>query len=200
MHEKDSAHFDPAESLRIIRETIDLARRDLSDDGFHFLLWGALLSVAGACHYWLNDVAGVSWSPLIWIAPVALGVPAAFVYEYGRKKRKPAYNIVRRWYGMVWLGFFVTLGLLIFWSQRYGLSPTPMILAATGFAVFVSGQLLRFQPLVYGAALIWAGSLVCTWTTGAQDSLVFSLVIAVGYLIPGGLLRKQSRKSYVSGA
>lgn len=187
-------------SLRVIRETIDVARRDLSDDGFHFLLWGALLSVAGLCHYWLSDVARVWWSPLIWIAPVALGIPAAFAYEYGRKKRKSAYNIIRRWYGMVWLGFLVTLLALIFWSQWHGVSPTPLILAITGFAVFVSGQLLRFQPLGYGSALIWAGSLVCIWTTGAQDSLVFSAVIAIGYLIPGLLLRKQSRRGYVSGA
>lgn len=197
MHDNNSEPFDPAASLRVIRETIEVARRDLSNDGFHFLLWGALLNVTGVCHYWLSDVARVSWSPV----PLLLGVPAAFVYEYRRGKRQSAVNnVIRRWYSWIWFGFFVAMTILIVWSQQHDLSPTPLILAVAAFAVFVSGLILRFRPLGYGAGAIWVGSLACLWAEGAQDSLVFSASMVFGYLIPGIMLLQQARKSHVSGA
>lgn len=201
MHEKHSDSFDPAASLQIIRETIEVARRDLSNDGFHFLLWGVLLGATGVCHYWLSDVAGVSWSPFVWAAPLALGFPAAFIYEYRRHKRQPsANNIIRRWYSWTWFGFFATMTILIIWSQQHEFSPTPLILAVAAFAVFVSGLILRFRPLGYGAGAIWVGSLACLWVEGAQDSLVFSAAVILGYLIPGIMLRQQARDGHVSGA
>ena len=78
--------------------------------------------------------------------------------------------------------------------SRGGLSPVPFILILVGFATFMSGVLLRFRPLIFGAAVIWAGALWCLFLSPPQHLLLQAATAVLGYLIPGYLLNAQSRR------
>lgn len=195
--EQQEKTLNPQESLRIIRETIDLAKNSFHENGFHFLLWGCLVVLCCSAHYYLDVVAQYPRPDLAWMAMTVVGLPVALIYEWRRGKRQKVNNLVHSWYGLVWLGFGISMIVTIPFAVRNGLSPIPMVLVLSGFATFMSGVLLRFRPLVVGAAIIWAGGLACLWLTPAQHLLVQAIVTALGYLVPGYMLHSQSRRSHV---
>lgn len=190
--------LNPQESLRVIRETIDLAKHSFRENGFHFLLWGWLVVAASAANYYFAEIQPVPHPELAWMVMVAVGVPAALIYEWRRGKRERIENIVHNWYGLIWLGFAISMMLAIPLAVRGGLSPIPFILVLVGFATFMSAVLLRFTPLFIGAAVMWAGALWCMFLTPSQHLLVQAGAAILGYLIPGYLLNVQSRRSHVS--
>jgi hypothetical protein len=65
----------------------------------------------------------------------------------------------------------------------------------TGFAVFVSGNILKFQPLKWGALIFWLGSLCYPMIEqDAFQALFYALIVSIGYLIPGYMLSKKYKK------
>lgn len=188
----------PQESLRVIRETIDLAKHSFRENGFHFLLWGWLVVVASAANYYFAEIQPVPNPGLAWMVMVVVGVPVSLIREWRRGKREKTENIVHNWYGLIWLGFAISMMLTIPLAVRGGLSPIPFILVLIGFATFMSGVLLRFTPLLFGAAVMWAGALWCMFLAPSQHLLVQAGTAILGYLIPGYLLNAQSRSRHVS--
>jgi len=187
----------PQESLRVIRETIDLAKHSFRENGFHFLLWGWLVVIASTVHYYLAEIQHYARPEMAWMIMVVVGIPVAFIYEWRRGKREKTENLVRDWYGLVWLGFAISMIITIPLAVRGGLSPIPFILVLIGFATFISGMLLRFTPLFFGAAVMWAGALWCMFLTPTEHLLVQAGTAVLGYLIPGYLLNVQSRNRHV---
>lgn len=200
--EQTEKALSPQESLRVIRETIDVAKRTFRDNGFHFLLWGWLVVVASATHWYLL-VNHLHPNPEIaWAVMVVIGMPAAFVREWFRAKQTQTQtpNLFHRIYGMIWFGYGISMVLAIPLAASSGHSPVPFILVLTGFATFMSGIILRFKPLVFGAATIWAGALWCLFLTPDQHLLVQAASAIFGYLLPGYLLNHQMREGHVSRA
>ena len=187
----------PQESLRVIRETIDLAKHSFRDNGFHFLLWGWLVVTASVAHYYLAEIQHAPRPDMAWMIMVIVGVPVAFFYEWRRGKKEKTKNILHDWYGLIWLGFGISMMLTIPLALRGGLSPIPFILVLVGFATFMSGVLLRFTPLFIGAAVMWAGALWCMFLSPSQHLLVQAGASILGYLVPGYLLNAQSRSRHV---
>lgn len=196
--EHNESNLSPQESLRVIQQTIDLAKKGFREDGFHFLLWGWLVAIASLADWYLATVERMPDHQKAWMIMVVIGVPVAMIREWRMSKRVKTQNIVRDWYGLIWLGFGISMVLVIPAAVSKGLSPIPFILILTGFATFMSGILLKFTPLLIGAAVIWAGALWCMFLQPEQHLLVQAGTAVLGYLIPGYLLNHQARKD-VSG-
>ncbi|MFN0214762.1 MAG: hypothetical protein ACKVT2_10945 [Saprospiraceae bacterium] len=199
--EQTEKTLSPQESLRVIRETIDLAKRSFRDNGFHFLLWGWLVVLASMIHWYLL-VNRLHPNPEIaWAVMVVIGMPAALIREWLRSKQTQAQtpNLFHRMYGLIWLGYGISMVLSIPLAISNGISPVPFILVLTGFATFLSGIILSFKPLVFGAVAIWAGALWCLFLSPEQQLLVQAASAVFGYLLPGYLLNYEMRESHVSG-
>ena len=196
--ENDEKILNPEESLRVIRETIDLAKNTIRENGFHFLLWGWLVVLACVADYYLDVVLQNPKHFMAWISMTVIGVPAAIIYEWRRDRKYPtSSNTVREWYGKVWMAFGVSLFIVIALTVRAQVSPVPYILVLVGFATFVSGSLLRFTPLIFGAVAMWAGALACLLLNYQEQLLAQAVATVVGYLIPGYLLNAQARNKHV---
>jgi len=197
MSNQEEKILSPEESLRVIRETIDLAKNSIRENGFHFLLWGWLVVLACLTEYYLLNQGYGDKSHLAWTALPLLGAPAAILYESRRKKLPYEQNIVRKWYGLIWMAFGISLlaGLVLSVFMKFPPAPIIMILAA--FATFLSGVLLRFTPLVFGAIVFWGGALVCLALPIGLHGLVQAGATVLGYLVPGYLLNAQARKRHV---
>ena len=196
--ENEEKVLNPQESLRVIRETIDLAKNSIRQNGFHFLLWGWLVVIASLADYYLDVVMNHPKHFMAWIIMTVIGVPAAIIYEWRRGKKQPkAANAIRDWYGRVWMAFGISLFLTIILTLNSHISPVPYILILAGFATFVSGSLLRFAPLIYGAVALWVGAAVCLNVGYQEHLLVEAVAMIAGYLIPGYLLNSQARNRHV---
>lgn len=184
--------FSPEESLKVIRQTIDAAKHEVQENGFYFLFWGILVVIAGLADFYQswqlqsNVHAHYAWMVL----PVA-GVTGTIVYEMRRKRKPSERNTFNQLYGMVWLGYGISLPLLVAYSIQAGMSPTPVILIMTGFAVFISGGVLHFRPVLYGAVVIWGGGMLTLFTPEIWQSFIMAVAVGLGYLVPGYLLNRQ---------
>ncbi len=198
MKDQEEKSLNPEESLRLIRETIDLAKNKVRDNGFHFLLWGWLVVLASLVNYYLM-VKGYDYQKanMAWIVMPFIGVPVALIYEWRKDRRRHGANIVGQWYGLVWLGFAFALILSIMLAVRSQISPIPLILIQAGFATFLSGILLRFNPLVAGGAVLWAGAALCIFLPFEMHTLVQAGATGLGYIVPGYMLNAKVRKSHV---
>lgn len=195
--EKDEKMLTPEESLRVIRETIDLAKRGVGENGFQFLWWGWLVVIACLVEYYLLVHNYGEKAHLAWIVMPVLGAPVSILYEWRRDQKQQDRNLVRELYGYLWLGFVVSLTLALIISVRHAMPPVPMVLILAGFSTFMSGILIRFRPLVFGGAVLWAGAVLCLWMPVQEQSLVQAGAITLGYLVPGYWLNQRARKAHV---
>jgi hypothetical protein len=191
--EDSSSVLSPEQSLQVIRQTIEIAKRRVQDSGFHLLLWGALLVAAGLVDFYMGLQPNPSHPHIAWGIISIVGIPLSIIYEVRRTRTRVERNTINLWYGMIWLGFGISMPILIIAAVSQGISPTPFIMAMTGFAIFMSGTLLQFRPLVFGSVVIWVGALLCALSQPKWHSLIMAIAIGLGYLVPGYLLNRTKR-------
>jgi len=195
--EQEEKVLNPQESLRVIRETIDLAKRGVGESGFQFLWWGWLVVIACLAEYYmLANGYGVR-AHLAWMLMPVIGAPVSVIYEWRRDTKQKERNLVRDWYGYLWIGFGVSLILALVTNLLRQTPPVPMVLVLAGFATFMSGILIRFRPLVFGGIVLWAGAALCVVVPVEEQVLVEAGSIALGYLVPGYMLNRKTRESHV---
>ncbi|MBL7775927.1 MAG: hypothetical protein JNK89_07975 [Saprospiraceae bacterium] len=183
--------------MRVIRETIDLAKRGVGESGFQFLWWGWLVIGASLAEYYLLSKGYGTRAHLAWMVMPLVGAPVSVFYEWRRDRKSEGRNIVRAWYGYLWAGFGISLALVLVTSVSSQQAPVPIVLVLAGFATFMSGILIRFRPLVFGGILLWAGSAVCLGVPLREHSLVEACAVLLGYIVPGYLLNRKARESHV---
>ena len=93
------------------------------------------------------------------------------------------------------MSFAVTMGLMIFFLAGKWDIVNPMVLMLAGYATFISGKLLRFKPMVYGAISFWVWALIAYFVGPYYGMLITSAGIITGYIIPGVLLQRKNNES-----
>lgn len=182
----------PEQSLRLIEESIRQAKRSFSRYSFYFLLWGILLTGAMLATYLLVDLEpsvrhGMPWG----VAGVAGGLISA-LYGSRQARREQVSNPMDRIVGWIWGGFVITLMLVLFGTLRHGSDPGPAITLLTGLPTFLTGQVLRFRPLIIGGVLFWCAGFAMHLTSDALLlTALYCGAMLAGYIVPGMLLKRQ---------
>lgn len=184
-------------SFNIINEMIQITRRKLIDDGFHFLLWGSLIIFSCIIQFIMihffdkNELSNV-----VWIIMPIIGVPISIFYGSKKHKTEKNSNIISNIYLFLWKGFGFSLFLIILISLIYKHSPTAFIMIIMGFAVYLSGSILKFNPLKIGSLFFWIGAIVFPFIKyNAYQVLFYGAIVFSGYLVPGILLWNQNKKN-----
>ena len=181
----------PQESLNLIESMIGQARRNFSRMSFYFLLWGFLLIAAMVVTYLLRDAVsgwqnGAAWG----IAGILGGIISAVRgAREGRKElvSNPMDSIV----GWLWSAFVITMILLIAFSVRSGVDATIAITMLTGLPTFITGQAMRFRPLMWGGVLFWIAGAAMLFVPDALGVLViYCTSMVFGYILPGIMLKR----------
>jgi hypothetical protein len=87
----------------------------------------------------------------------------------------------------------VTLS-LIFFGYKINFQLNPLILLLVSIPTFVSGIILKFKPLIVGGILFWFFGLINFFVPLEYQNLIGALAMICGYLIPGYLLKGESKK------
>ncbi len=187
----------PEESLRIIQKSISNSRKNMREGSFYYLLWGWALILASLANYFLiryligqeryDDI--MLMSLLAWGVFIIAAMIIQFVYQSRVSKRERVVTHLDRYIKIVWIAAGLLMGLMAFLSLKLDAYPTPFILGVTAMATAVSGLMLRFRPLVIGAVIFLAAAVISSFMRGTDQLLVFAVAMALGYLIPGYIIR-----------
>ena len=189
----------PEESLQIIQKSISNSRKNMREGSFYYLLWGWALILASLVNYFLiryligqeryDDI--MLMSLLAWGVFIIVAMIIQFVYQSRVSKRERVVTYLDRYITIVWITAGLLMGLMAFLSLKIDSYPTPFILGVTAMATAVSGLMLRFRPLVIGAVIFLAAAVISSFMRGTDQLLVFAVAMALGYLIPGYIIRSQ---------
>ena len=187
----------PEESLRIIQKSISNSRRNMREGSFYYLLWGWALILASLANYFLirklilleryDEI--MLKSLLAWGVFIIAAMILQFVYQSRSGKRERVVTHLDRYITIVWVTAGLLMGLMAFLSLKLDAYPTPFILGVTAMATAVSGLMLRFRPLVIGAVIFLSAAVLASYLRGTDQLLVFAVAVALGYLLPGYLIR-----------
>lgn len=181
--------------IKLIHAMLGAAQNQITENGFHFLLWGTLVILASLTQYFLIQTGLGNGSNLVWPAMTVIGVPAGIWYESKRKKDASSVSLHDQHYGFLWLGFGITLGVIIFGSIKNNLSPVPFILGLAGLATFASGGIFKYRPLMAGGIIFWMASLCSLFMAGPEQLLINAAGTFLGYVLPGISLWRNQKKN-----
>ncbi len=91
----------------------------------------------------------------------------------------------------------LSLVLALFFATQNRLSPAPLVLILLALATFLSGLMLQFAFLRWGALVQWVGAAVCFFITPQDGNLVLALATVLAYLLPGVMLHRECRRSHI---
>jgi hypothetical protein len=173
------------ESLQIIQEMIGKARNKVTDDGFHFILWGILIITASLVNYIFIKSGSPNIANLAWVIMPLIGAPFAIIYERRKKKITWTQTHNDKITGYVWLSFGITLALTVFIAISNACSPIPYILVLVGLASFVTGRIISYLPFTLGGIVFWISAIACLAVAYPEQLLINALAIFIGYILPG---------------
>jgi hypothetical protein len=201
------------ESLMLIQQMIQTAKKEQKDDGKGWILWGwmlvaaSLLTVFNIRLHWFKDVF-LFWN-LFGAFTILYFIYTTVVYLFFRKtKRVKTYT--SDLFARLNAGFFISLLFIILsinigagvLYNKYGVDDgTPVRI---GFALLIN--LYAFWVLIYGTALNFKPSVVgayCTWAIGfaalfmktfEQVMLLHALAVLAGYIVPGHIAYREFKK------
>lgn len=181
------------ESLNLIKGMIQSAQNKMQDNSIHYLLWGWLVSVASIVHFTLIQVNFQSpW--LVWPVIMPIGGIAAGIVGHRQGKKASVKTYTDRLMSFVWGGMVICMLILLSqgahleWGVVY-----PILMILWGWALFISGGMVRFKPLMFGGALNWILGTIGFYVTFENQLLLIAASMVFSYLVPGYMLRAKAR-------
>jgi hypothetical protein len=90
-----------------------------------------------------------------------------------------------------WIGFFISaIVLFIIISDKIE-SVAPYILMLAAIPTFISGFIVRFNPLILGGISFWVFALIAYFAGPSLSQLAVPAAMLTGYLIPGYMLKSK---------
>lgn len=199
--------FSKTESLRVIEQMISAAKNDHRENGQGWLWWGWLLfaaSILSALLVQINQGQYVGW---VWTA-MTLVVIIVFILESRAKKTHIVKTYIEELLEKFSTGFMISLLAIITANSivaNYNDNDDrgQSIAFAFGyfyilyaFWMYIHGSAIRFKPLKVGAYVNWAAAIAIFIVKDFKYAMLISaFAVAVGFLIPGYMLRNQYKKS-----
>lgn len=182
----------PEQSLKLIESMIGQAKKSFSRVSFYFLLWGILLTGAMLATYLLRDRPDGWINGAPWGVVGILGGIISSVHGARQGKLEPVSNPMDGIIGWLWSSFVITMLITIVCSVMAHRDPGAMITLLTGIPTFMTGQIMRFRPLIFGGIIFWVAGIFMHFT--ADPLLLTALycgAMLCGYIIPGFMLKRQ---------
>ena len=183
------------ESLQIIESMMLSAKKEIREDGFMSLFWGWLVFVAALTHYFLQFIINYEYPWIPWIVLMPLGGVASFIYGARKSKKQKVRTFADEFLSHLRIAFGICLFIVLFFGYKLQLNCYPMVMLLYGFSLFVSGGVLRFNPLIIGGVINWGFAIASFFVTFNIQLLFISAAVLLGYIIPGHMLNYQFKKN-----
>lgn len=186
--------------LELIQQAIEDAKVRLSENGHIFLLWGWLTLAAAASQFLLLMLEFYQYNWMPWLLMPLGGIYTGWYYARQPDVRSSK-SVLSPILSGLWIYLAINLMVLpfFFWSKLGG-STIPILIILLGLGITVTGQVLRFRPL------LWAGIVTNLLGLGAffleplYQVPVMGLAAVIGDLIPGYLLKNRYQQHHAQTA
>lgn len=192
----EDKELSPQESLDLIQTMIVKARKRYTDNSFFFLLWGWITLVASLAHYYLGTFTEFEHPYIGWTLTILGGVVSAI---YGRRlgKRSKVTNYTDRLYAWLWASLGAAMFIIIINGPLSNWQVVPFIMLLAGVGTLVSGAMMKFRLLQLGSIPFWVLAFVAFRQPVYDQMLLMALAVALGYLVPGYIMKFNAKKNGV---
>ncbi len=183
------------EGLKIIYDMIEAARCNVKDNYFYYLLWGILVLLASLLEYVLLRFFQVPWHYVGWPVLMGIGLFASILYAVRKHGRSKSTSYVGHFFLYFFIGWTLSLLLLLslIISAHHSLIQ-PVSLSMYALALFVSGGILRFRPLIIGSVIAWVAAIGSFLSPYPVQLLITAATTLIAYIIPGWMLKRKYEK------
>jgi hypothetical protein len=197
MEEKNISEY---ESLQIIRQMIQSAKKEQRDNGKGWIVWGWMLFLASVLTI-LN--MRFQWFQT-WFFWNLFGVATLVIFSYEifmrrfSKKVQPVRTYTKDLFEKLNRGFFLSLMFIIVWinvkeAPMWGF---PLLINLYAFWILIYGTALNFKPSIIGAYVAWAIGIGALFVkTFEWVMIMHALAVLFGYIIPGHLANIAFKKT-----
>lgn len=189
--------FNEQDSLKLISEMLENTKARFNENGFFFLLWGWLVLLASLLHFALL-YTDFQYPYIVWPIIMTGGGIASGIAGYRRGKDAKVKTFVDRSMAYLWIGFlisYIIIYLIVSIGQIEWHFLSIFIMALYGLPTFVSGGILKFKPLIYGALACWVIAIISLFVRADYVILLSALSVVLAYLIPGYMLKAKFNKN-----
>jgi hypothetical protein len=178
------------ESLEVIRAMINKSVVNLRHSSFHLLFWGWLIFVCSLSEFLLWKFTDYATPWYVWYFVVP-GIFVSLIYGFVKGRKEHVYTYATGIYVWAWMAFlFSSIVFFIVHSNNMeGVSKYMLLMVA--MPTFISGVVLKFKPLIWGAVSFWVLAIVAHFGGSTISGLAMPVAMITGYLVPGYLLRKK---------
>lgn len=180
----------PQESLAIITNMIEKTRHTISDSSHYFLLWGYAVLIGCTTQFALISAGYEQHYYAWWITVPAVIAHIYFGVRDARREKVSTY--ISEANGYLWMGIgFCFMAVAFIFSKIGWQYCFPFYVLFYALGTFVSGNLIRFKPLIIGGAVSFGLAVAATFADYQVQILITALSILVSYIIPGHMLRNR---------
>lgn len=175
------------ESVKIIEDMMKESKKAFHHYSGYFIIWGLVMAPAGIAEYFLLEYE-YNW--IAWPIASIVGGIATAIFSARQSKKQQAASGMDRVIGYTWGAFGFCLILAIAYSISIQTPPHTLVLMLAGGATFISGGISKFKPFIYGGLALEVCAICSAFFVPVElHSIVFSIGIVLGYIIPGFMLR-----------
>ena len=189
-------NFSEQDSLKLISEMLENTKARFNENGFFFLLWGWLVLISSLLHFTLL-YTDFPYPYMVWPVIMTGGGIASGIAGYRRGKDTKVKTFIDRSMSYLWIGFMISFiilyAIVIIGNIKWHLLSI-LIMALYGLPTFVSGGILKFKPLIYGALACWILAIISLFVREDYVLLLSALSVVLAYLIPGYMLKAKFNK------
>jgi len=183
----------PEDSLQIIEKMIQKTKGNFHDSSFYFLLWGWIILLANIGQIILNYFQ-YDKPYLIWLVIIP-GIIASAIYGARHGKKTKASTHLDKINFMIWMAFLACYFTITIFMKKLDYQIVPLIFLFAGNATFLTGIVIKFKPLIWGGLVFLVGTITYFLIPGEYFQFIPPVIMILGYLIPGYLLKAQNKKN-----
>ena len=199
--EVNDISFDEKKSLQVMKAAIATSRKALMDDGILLILWGAALSISNFWNYYKGAFLTAWWMrnlmDLLQIIMGAAVIGFTIYVFFFRKRKVTTFAAISTRY--VWIGVILAHNINVLITKSILteinfvlLQPLQMVLI--GFALFATGGIYRYYPLLAGGVLMWIAAAIAGNFELSNQFLIRSVAELICFVLPGALMYAARKK------
>lgn len=186
----------PQETLQLIESMINKAQNRFGENGTLYLLWGWVILACSLLHYGMIRWSSIKNPELIWFT-TWLAVAYQIIYLARQSKKQTVRTYTDEIISYVWIVFGISGGIATFILGRSNswVSMYPIILMLYGMPTFLSGAIMRFKALMFGAVVCWVLAVVATFVDPLNTLLLLALAVITAWIVPGYILKAKYKST-----
>ena len=193
--QQNSDSFDENQSLKVIKEMIQVSQKKLKNDGILFILWGWIMFYGGIKGFIVREfIMTYQFQRLLDNSGTILGlfvlVYTIFYLWKQHKKVQTYIGISLRYVWFAMFGCFVLINLIqanVVHKINFELQH-PIFMVIIAYATVITGGILRYKLVIIGGIVFGVIALLSSYLPLSYQLLLESIAWLIAFIVPGHYL------------